>query len=47
LKTQMVIIKKLWYINDADFALFDKKIVDLHKMINWMIQRVWKNIKYK
>lgn len=47
LKTQIVIIKKLWYINDADFILFDKKIVDLHKMINGMIQRVWKNIENK
>lgn len=47
LKTQMVIVKKLWYIDDVDFALFDKKIVDLHKMINGMIQRVWKNIENK
>jgi hypothetical protein len=43
----MVIVKKLWYIDDVDFALFDKKIVDLHKMINGMIQRVWKNIENK
>ena len=47
LRTQMIIIKKLWYINESDFVLFDKKIVDLHKMINGMIQRVWKNIKDK
>lgn len=47
LRTQMIIIKKLWYISESDFVLFDKKIVDLHKMINGMIQRVWKNVKDK
>ena len=47
LKTQMIVVKRLWYINETDFASFDQKIVDLHKMINWMIQRVWKNIKDK
>lgn len=45
LRTQMIIIKSLWYINESDFVLFDEKIVNLHKMINGMIQRVWKNIK--
>ena len=47
LRTQIIIMKKLWYINESDFVLFDKKIVDLHKMINGMIQKVWKNIKDK
>lgn len=47
LRTQMIIIKRLWYINESEFAVFDKKIVDLHKMINGMIQKVWKNIKDK
>jgi hypothetical protein len=43
----MLIIQKLWYISESDFVSFDKKIVDLHKMINGMIQRVWKNIESK
>ncbi len=47
LKTQMIIVKRLWYINEYDYALFDQKIVDLHKMINGMIQSVWKNIQDK
>ncbi len=47
LRTQMLIIQKLWYISESDFVSFDKKIVDLHKMINGMIQRVWKNIESK
>lgn len=45
LRTQMIVIKKLWYISESDFVLFENKIVSLHKMINGMIQKVWKNVK--
>jgi len=40
LKTQILIISKLWYLLQEEFDVLSRQIVDLHKMMNWLIQKV-------
>ena len=44
LKTQLTIIKELNYIQEEQFEKLNKQIIEIHKMINWMLKTVSKNL---
>jgi len=38
LKTQLIIIKEIWYIDEVIFRKLIEQIEYVHKMINWLIK---------
>ena len=40
LKTQLIIAKEIWYITEETYNILDEEIKNIHKMINWLINRI-------
>lgn len=40
LKTQLIICKEIWYINEEELGNISQEIIKIHKMLNWFINKL-------
>lgn len=45
LKTQLIICKEIWYINEEELDNISQEIIKIHKMLNWFINKLNKDLK--
>ena len=45
LKTQLVICKEIWYINEEELDNISQEIIKIHKMLNWFINKINKDLQ--
>lgn len=45
LKTQLIICKEIWYINEEELGNISQEIIKIHKMLNWFINKLNKDLK--